>query len=239
MPAFLKYDQTISARFVVARHEAEDLVQPELAADQLSGGRRGEDRLDQRRGRRLHVGMATRHGITLIVTLLHCPALTEIKSAETLLNWGSSAGGRVAAIGTVGQPGAACSAPPTAAASPRPRPRELAVARPRPAAACPSVLAAAGFSGAAVAAAIGGFAYSRRQRLRSASSSRYRGPLPRPGPRRLFVVTVRDCATGPDERAVTASPVLPSHPKRASRNYHGSRIDSAADQPAHVAGARR
>ena len=182
-PAFLKYDQTISARFVVARHKAVTLFNQNSLLTNYPGAVGGKIGWTSAAGA-TYVGMATRHGVTLIVTLLHCPALTEVKSAEALLNWGFSAGGKVTPIGTLVSPRRP-SAAPTAAASPRPR--EQAVARPRPAAASPSVLAAAGFSGAVVAAAIAGFAYSRRQRLRSASSSRYRGPLARHGQRRLFM----------------------------------------------------
>ena len=181
-PAFLKYDQTISARFVVARHNAVTLFNQNSLLTNYPGAVGGKIGWTSAASA-TYVGMATRHGVTLIVTLLHCPALTEVKSAEALLNWGFSAGGKVIPIGTLVSPQRPPSAPPTAAASPGPR--EQAVARPRPAAAGPSVLAAAGFSGAAVTAAIAGFAYSRRQRLRSASSSRYRGPLARPRPRRL------------------------------------------------------
>ena len=122
-----------------------------------------------------YVGMATRHGVTLIVTLLHCPALTEVKSAETLLNWGFSAVGKVTPVGTLVSPRQP-PAPEPAAVAPASAatPRVQAVSRPRAAAASPSVLAAAGFSCAAVAAAAVGFACSRRQRLRATAPGRYR-----------------------------------------------------------------
>jgi D-alanyl-D-alanine carboxypeptidase (penicillin-binding protein 5/6) len=214
-PAFLKYDQTISARFVVARHKAVTLFNQNSLLTNYPGAVGGKIGWTSAAGA-TYVGMATRHGVTLIVTLLHCPALTEVKSAETLLNWGFSAGGQVAPAGTLVSPRQPPSAAPTAAASPRPRAREQAVARPRPAAPGPSVLAAAGFSGVAVAAAIAGFAYSRRQRLRSASSGRYPGPLSGQG--RVGQLgegagfAGQDSATGPDGNAVTALPVRPSHP---------------------------
>ena len=127
-----------------------------------------------------YVGMATRHGVTLIVTLLHCPALTEVKSAETLLNWGFSAVGKVTPVGTLVSPlpppAPKPSVKPAAAVAPASAatPRVQAVSRPRAAAASPSVLAAAGFSCAAVAAAAVGFACSRRQRLRATAPGRYR-----------------------------------------------------------------
>jgi D-alanyl-D-alanine carboxypeptidase (penicillin-binding protein 5/6) len=95
------------------------------------------------------------------VTLLHCPALTEIDAAKQLLNWGFKVDGKVSPVGTLVGP----LKPPAAA----PAPRRTAVAAPRAAKAQaggsgPSVLAAAGFSAAALVAAGFGFAYSRRQR---------------------------------------------------------------------------
>ena len=80
-----------------------------------------------------YVGMATRHGVTLIVTLLHCPALTEINSAKSLLNWGFAADGKVTPVGTLVGPLQPPSASP-AAASPPPRrgPRRSPPARARP-----------------------------------------------------------------------------------------------------------
>jgi len=105
-----------------------------------------------------YVGMARRHGVTLIVTLLHCPALTEISSAEALLNWGFAADGKVTPVGTLVGP-----LQPTApAAVPQPSPTVRAAIR--PSVAGPSALAAACFSCAAVIVAMLGFVYTRRQR---------------------------------------------------------------------------
>ena len=178
-PAFLKYDQTISARFVVARHKAETLFNQNSLLTNYPGAVGGKIGWTSAAGA-TYVGMATRHGVTLIVTLLHCPALTEIKSAETLLNWGFSAGGKVAPIGTLVSP----VQPASAAADGR----RLAAATPagaggRPPA--PGCGRPVGTGRSRVQRRRGGrgdrgFAYSRRQRLRSASSSRYRAPLPRP-----------------------------------------------------------
>ena len=102
-PAFLKYDQTISARFVVARHKAVTLFNQNSLLTNYPGAVGGKIGWTSAAGA-TYVGMATRHGVTLIVTLLHCPALTEVKSAEALLNWGFSAGGKVAPIGTLVSP---------------------------------------------------------------------------------------------------------------------------------------
>jgi D-alanyl-D-alanine carboxypeptidase (penicillin-binding protein 5/6) len=116
--------------------------------------------------------MATRHGVTLIVTLLHCPALTEIAAAEKLLNWGFAADGKVSPVGTLAGPQLPPSASSTAslavtASAPS---RADAASRPHPVAG-PSVLAAAGFSCAAVLAAVVGFAYSRRHGRTARSGS--------------------------------------------------------------------
>src|SRR5580658_6093919 len=118
--------------------------------------------------------MATRHGVTLIVTLLHAPALTEITSAESLLNWGFAADGKVAPVGTLVGPVVPPSASPGAtgaAAAAGPPGRADVVSRSH-SVASPSVLAAAGFSCAAVLAAGLGFMYSRRQRPRASRGER-------------------------------------------------------------------
>jgi D-alanyl-D-alanine carboxypeptidase (penicillin-binding protein 5/6) len=106
--------------------------------------------------------MARRHGITLIVTLLHCPALTEIDAGKSLLNWGFAVDGKVRPVGTlVGalKPPASAPAPSLSAAAGQRADRAQA------AGSSPSVLAAAGFSCMTLLAAGVGFAYSRRQRL--------------------------------------------------------------------------
>jgi D-alanyl-D-alanine carboxypeptidase (penicillin-binding protein 5/6) len=163
LPAFLKYDQTMSARFVVARRKAVQLYNQNSLLTTYPGAVGGKIGWTSAAGA-TYVGMATRHGVTLIVTLLHCPALTEIASAEKLLNWGFAADGKVSPVGTLVGPLLPPSASPAAAASPPSR-ADLA-SRPRPVTG-PSVLAAAGFSCAAVLAAVVGFMYSRRGRLRA------------------------------------------------------------------------
>jgi len=169
LPAFLKYDQTMSARFVVARRKAVELFNQNSLLTTYPGAVGGKIGWTSAAGA-TYVGMATRHGVTLIVTLLHCPALTEITSAEKLLNWGFAAAGKVTPVGTLVGPLLPPSASPAAAASAPPR-ADLAT-RSRPAVTSPSVLAAAGFSCAAVLAAAVGFMYTRRGRLRAARAAR-------------------------------------------------------------------
>jgi len=167
MPAFMKYDETISQRFVVARRKAETLFNQNALLTTYPGGIGGKIGWTSAAGA-TYVGMARRRGVTLIVTLLHCPALTEISSAEKLLNWGFSADGKVTPVGTlVGPlrpPSASASGLPTASA----RAASARAAR-SPSVASPSVMAAIGFSCFAVIAAGIGFAYSRRQRARGSA----------------------------------------------------------------------
>src|SRR5579863_4166641 len=103
LPAFLKYDQTMSARFVVARRKAVQLYNQNSLLTSYPGAVGGKIGWTSAAGA-TYVGMATRHDVTLIVTLLHCPALTEIPAAEKLLNWGFSADGKVSPVGTLAGP---------------------------------------------------------------------------------------------------------------------------------------
>jgi serine-type D-Ala-D-Ala carboxypeptidase (penicillin-binding protein 5/6) len=177
LPAFLQYDRIMGQRFVVARHKAVELYNQNTLLVTYPGAVGGKIGWTSAAGA-TYVGMATRHGVTLIVTLLHCPALTEINSAEKLLNWGFAADGKVAPAGTLAGP------LPSPSASPSPSPSAAAPAA-RAAAASgsrggASVLAAAGFSCATVLAAVLGFIYSRRQRLRAARAGRAPDPSDRP-----------------------------------------------------------
>jgi serine-type D-Ala-D-Ala carboxypeptidase (penicillin-binding protein 5/6) len=177
LPAFLKYDQTMSARFVVARRKAVELYNQNSLLTNYPGAVGGKIGWTSAAGA-TYVGMATRHGVTLVVTLLHCPALTEINAAEKLLNWGFAADGKVAPVGTLVGPRQPPAASPAAAAPPA----RAAVAAGSHGGASPSALAAAGFSCAAVLAAGLGLVYSRRQRLRAARadhSARSPGPSAR------------------------------------------------------------
>ena len=174
LPAFLKYDQTISARFVVARRKAVELYNQNSLLTTYSGAIGGKIGWTSAAGA-TYVGMASRHGVTLIVTLLHCPALTEISSAKSLLNWGFAADGKVSQVGALVGPLLPPSAAPAAAspaATARPTPAAV-MTGPRPVSG-PSVLATVGFSCLAVTVAVLGFASSRRRRLRAAQADRAR-----------------------------------------------------------------
>jgi len=168
MPAFLKYDQTLTARFVVARHKAVTLYNQNSLLTTYPGALGGKIGWTSAAGA-TYVGMARRNGVTLIVTLLHCPALTEVKSAKSLLNWGFAADGKVAPVGTLVAPLRPAARSP--AASARPRHRAAVGTRPVDLASGPSALAAAGFSCAAVVAAALGFAFTRRRGRKARSGS--------------------------------------------------------------------
>jgi D-alanyl-D-alanine carboxypeptidase (penicillin-binding protein 5/6) len=160
MPAFLKYDQTTSAQFKIGKKKSVGLWNQNSLLATYQGALGGKIGWTAAAGA-TYVGMARRHGVTLIVTLLHCPALTEINAGRSLLNWGFAVDGKVRPVGTLVGP-----LPPP---SPAPAPSRPAAAgqqadRAQSVGSGPSALAAAGFSCVALLAAGIGFAHSRRQR---------------------------------------------------------------------------
>ena len=164
MPAFLKYDQAITAKFPVSAKKSVTLYNQNALLTSYPGAVGGKIGWTSAAGA-TYVGMARRNGVTLIVTLLHCPALTEIDVGKSLLNWGFAVDGKVRGVGTLvsaRQPAAPAPAR-SSAADARAAARQAA-SRPHAAASGPSALTTAGFSGAALLAAGLGFAYSRRQR---------------------------------------------------------------------------
>jgi len=197
MPAFLKYDETVSAKFAVSKKKTVTLDNQNSLLTTYRGALGGKIGWTSAAGA-TYIGMARRNGVTLIVTLLHCPALTEVDAAKSLLNWGFRVDGQVTPVGTLVSPlpsstvagpgasgasgtsGASGRTPAPAAGTPRP-----AAGTPRPAAgraagthppAAPSALTAAGFSCVTLALAGMGFAYSRRQR----PAARYQRSRPNP-----------------------------------------------------------
>src|SRR5205809_90814 len=159
MPAFLKYDQTTSGQFRISKKKSVGLWYQNSLLATYPGALGGKIGWTSAAGA-TYVGMARRHGVTLIVSLLHCPALTEIKAGESLLNWGFTVDGKVRPVGTLVGP-----KPPPAPTPALSRPAVTAerADRAESAGSGPSVLAAAGFSGLALLAAGIGFGYSRRR----------------------------------------------------------------------------
>jgi serine-type D-Ala-D-Ala carboxypeptidase (penicillin-binding protein 5/6) len=175
LPAFMKYDQTEGGLFPITAHKKVGLWNQNSLLTGYSGGIGGKIGWTSAAGA-TYVGMAKRNGVTLIVTLLHCPALTEITSAEKLLDWGFAEDGKVTPVGTLVAPlpTAAQQAAAAAAAAKR---AASALAKARPQAAphsslsSPSALAAIGFTVVAVIAVGFGFAYSRRRQPPPAQES--------------------------------------------------------------------
>jgi D-alanyl-D-alanine carboxypeptidase (penicillin-binding protein 5/6) len=168
LPAFLKYDQTITATFGVSKKKSVPLDNQNSLLTSYPGAIGGKVGWTSAAGA-TYIGMARRNGVTLIVTLLHCPALTEIHSAESLLNWGFAADGKVTPVGTLVsavQPTAPVPTRSVRSAAARAVDRRAAV-RPQSAASGPSALTTAGYSGVGIFAAGLGLAYTRRQRSRA------------------------------------------------------------------------
>ena len=163
MPAFLKYDQTTSGQFRISKKKSVGLWNQNTLLATYPGALGGKIGWTSAAGA-TYVGMARRHGVTLIVSLLHCPALTEITAGKSLLNWGFAVDGKVRPVGTLVGP----KRPP----APTPAPLRPAVTaqradradRAQSVGSGPSVLATARFSGVALLVAGIGFAYTRRQR---------------------------------------------------------------------------
>jgi serine-type D-Ala-D-Ala carboxypeptidase (penicillin-binding protein 5/6) len=183
MPAFLRYDRTTGGPFRISKKKSVGLWNQNTLLATYPGAIGGKIGWTSAAGA-TYVGMARRHGVTLIVTLLHCPALTEIDAGKSLLNWGFAVDGTVRPVGTLAGPRQP-PAPSRSASAGRPSVGQPSVGQPsagqpspgqqstaRPAvraqsvASGPSVTAAAGFSCVALLAAGIGFAHSRRQRPR-------------------------------------------------------------------------
>jgi D-alanyl-D-alanine carboxypeptidase (penicillin-binding protein 5/6) len=194
MPAFLKYDETLHAKFPVSKKKTVTLDNQNSLLTTYPGALGGKIGWTSAAGA-TYVGMARRNGVTLIVTLLHCPALTEVDAAKSLLNWGFRVDGKVTPVGMLVSPlpsstaagpaGPAASASSAASAAPAGRRTPGPGGTPRAAAdraagahtaAAPSALTAAGYSCVSLALAGMGFAYSRRQR----PAARYQRSRPNP-----------------------------------------------------------
>jgi serine-type D-Ala-D-Ala carboxypeptidase (penicillin-binding protein 5/6) len=165
MPAFLKYDQTKGGQFRISKKKSVGLWNQNTLLATYPGALGGKIGWTSAAGA-TYVGMARRHGVTLIVSLLHCPALTEITAGKSLLNWGFAVDGKVRPVGTlVGpkQPPAATPAPSAFASPSRPTVIAERADRAQSVGSGPSVLATAAFSGATLLAAGIGFGYTRRR----------------------------------------------------------------------------
>jgi serine-type D-Ala-D-Ala carboxypeptidase (penicillin-binding protein 5/6) len=102
-PAFLGYDQTRTYNFKVSAHKTETLANQNSLLSTYPGALGGKIGWTSAAGA-TYVGLAKRNGKTLIVTELHCPALTEINYAKSLLNWGFALDGKVTPVGKLVSP---------------------------------------------------------------------------------------------------------------------------------------
>ena len=102
-PAFMKYDSTRIAQFRISPQTVVSLVNQNRLLTDYPGGIGGKIGWTVA-AQATYVGMARRHGVTLIVTLLHCTALQEITAAEKLLNWGFAMDGKVRPAGELVRP---------------------------------------------------------------------------------------------------------------------------------------
>jgi D-alanyl-D-alanine carboxypeptidase (penicillin-binding protein 5/6) len=111
MPAFMRYDSTLAARFQVKPRKRVTLVNQNALLTGYRGGIGGKIGWTAK-ARATYIGMARRGGVTLIVTILHCTPLREISSGERLLSWGFDMAGKVRPVGVLVPPLPATAAPP-------------------------------------------------------------------------------------------------------------------------------
>jgi D-alanyl-D-alanine carboxypeptidase (penicillin-binding protein 5/6) len=102
-PAFMKYDSTLVAPFRDSPQTKVSLVNQNRLLTDYPGGIGGKIGWTVA-AEATYVGMARRHGVTLIVTVLHCTALQEITAGEQLLNWGFAMDGKVRPVGELVPP---------------------------------------------------------------------------------------------------------------------------------------
>jgi serine-type D-Ala-D-Ala carboxypeptidase (penicillin-binding protein 5/6) len=105
-PAFMRYDETLTSQLELKPGDSETLVNQNYLLTKYPGGIGGKIGWTVS-SEATYIGMARRHGVTLIVTVLHCTSLQEITSAEQLLNWGFAMNGRVEPVGMLVPPLAA------------------------------------------------------------------------------------------------------------------------------------
>src|SRR5215472_5276823 len=103
IPAFMRYDATLSARFPVRKHQYVTLANQNYLLTQYRGGIGGKIGWTMA-AEATYIGLARRNGQTLIVTVLHATPLTEITSAERLLDWGFAMRGQVHPVGVLVPP---------------------------------------------------------------------------------------------------------------------------------------
>jgi D-alanyl-D-alanine carboxypeptidase (penicillin-binding protein 5/6) len=119
-PAFMKYDHLLSARFRVKHKKWVTLLNQNSLLTDYRGGLGGKIGWTVK-SKATYIGMARRNNVTLIVTVLHCTPLQEIKAGERLLNWGFAMDGKVRPVGVLVPPLKPAPARPARKATARPQ----------------------------------------------------------------------------------------------------------------------
>jgi serine-type D-Ala-D-Ala carboxypeptidase (penicillin-binding protein 5/6) len=166
MPAFMKYDSTLTARFPVTSHTVVPLVNQNRLLTDYPGGIGGKIGWTVA-AEATYIGMARRHGVTLIVTVLHCTSLQEITAGEQLLDWGFAMDGKVRPVGEMVGPLPAVRADRVTAVKPAARPAPPRPAPSRPTA--PPVVPLAVSGGVIAAIALGASWLGLRRRRPAAT----------------------------------------------------------------------
>ena len=172
IPAFMRYDETLASRFEVKPRHWEALVNQNYLLTKYPGGIGGKIGWTVS-SEATYIGLARRHGVTLIVTVLHCTPLQEITSAERLLDWGFAMNGQVQPVGTLVPPLATATA--VHHARPGSRPRVIALSAPRPGSGGNDISYALAATGVLVAG-VGLGSLARTRRRTPASGQRPQGP---------------------------------------------------------------
>jgi D-alanyl-D-alanine carboxypeptidase (penicillin-binding protein 5/6) len=162
MPAFMSCDSMLTARFPVKQHKHVLLVNQNYLLTKYRGGIGGKIGWTEK-AEATYIGLARRHGVTLIVTILHATPLTEITSAERLLNWGFAAAGKVGPVGVLVPP----LAPARALAAHKPAGAAPALTTTAGRSASGALTLGAGVAGGLIAAVLGGLAWLRRRTVHS------------------------------------------------------------------------
>ena len=161
LPMFMRDEQLGTARFPLAQRHMVTLYNQNTMLTDYPGDIGGKIGWTTPAAATF-IGLARRHGVTLIVTILHCVPMTEMTYAARLLNWGFTMDGAVTPVGTLVSPQPARTPPNV------PRPPHRAAARPLPAGR--TVPVAAGAGAALLAALLAGSALLvSRRRPRSGS----------------------------------------------------------------------
>jgi D-alanyl-D-alanine carboxypeptidase (penicillin-binding protein 5/6) len=135
MPEFMRIEATPAAVFPLHRRHSIELFNQNTMLNTYRGDLGGKIGWTRASGTTF-IAWARRNGHTLIVTLMRCVPLTEMKVAAKLLNWGFAMDGKVTPAGTLARPRSAGVAGPEAAhpaaggGPGRPGPRSAAAQHP-------------------------------------------------------------------------------------------------------------